>query len=118
MTLSGRSLALRLSADQEETAHRLRNDHDELSRILHRAGYETDLVSIQSRQADSSPPAQNTTSQTPAQGGGAPAQGQAGREQRQPQGGAPWQSPDSHTGSQSSNESVPPRDRPAGGLYV
>ena len=111
MTLAGSALSLRLRADREETVHRLRHDHDELSAILTRAGYSADVLTIQSRPAEGASLSQSMQSggQQAATGDGA-AHGQ--REQRQSQqqtSGSPKQNPDDH---------APRRDRPSGGLYV
>jgi hypothetical protein len=117
MTLVGSALSLRLRADREETVHRLRHDRDELSAILTRAGYTTDVLTIQSRPADGAAPSQSMPSggsqaggQQAATGDGAAAQGQ--REQRQ----SHQQPPGAR--EQNFDEHAPHRDRSSGGLYV
>jgi hypothetical protein len=117
MTLAGGALSLRFRADRDETAHRLRHDRDELSAILTRAGYSTDVLTIQSRPADSAAPSpsmpaggQQAGAQQAATGDGAAAHGQ--REQRQ------FQPPPSGAREQNPDEHAPLRDRSSGGLYV
>jgi hypothetical protein len=121
--LNGNALSLRMRADREEIAEQLRQDHHKLSDTLSAAGYDTEIVAIEGRRNDVTPPPGNDAASPAGADGAANADRGAGGENRRPT-ARQTQAPDQGSGENfhpHDQEDHEPRNiaqRRAGALYV
>jgi chemotaxis protein MotD len=119
MSLKEDALELHIEASQQETAQRLQQDQESLSKVLRSAGYLIDAVAIRVTEPDRSlilpNPGSSTLSQSSYQGttGGAPSEGGTSQGRGQNEHAARG-----HPGqNQAANVSGQQRP-PSGGLYI
>ncbi len=126
MTLKGRALTVHLKADRAETADALTRDKASLHDLLHRAGYDADIVKIDRRDAQALPIADPARAQQQQLGGsmGNPLPGQTGGERHAPPSESGARTSNDQEGFTLAGDQQEPHeirsssDRGAGRLYV
>ncbi len=114
------AIAIRVVADREDTARRIRHQRDELTDALRQAGHDATVTSVESRRVEAPDAARQQQASTAPGGGnasGAGAQGGGERAAAQPRPQPLMDERSAESRTEVANAAIP-ADRPADRLYV